>query len=104
MLECPAFWSTEAAPITRTTLLSTVANTPLFCNLLETKDAPRAGKSADGSRSFPFIPLHVESVAWVAERKDVLSHVWGSKPAAYGVLYSKVQLGELRFGRCTPFA
>lgn len=49
-----------------------VANTLLLFGLLW-RTTGRAGRSAFVAALFAVHPLHVESVAWIAERKDVLS-------------------------------
>jgi len=55
-----------------TSLLWHLANTVLlFAVLLRMTGAP--GRSALVAALFALHPLHVESVAWVAERKDLLS-------------------------------
>jgi hypothetical protein len=55
-----------------TSLVLHVANTLLLFDVLRrATDAP--GRSAFVAALFAVHPLHVESVAWVAERKDVLS-------------------------------
>lgn len=49
-----------------------VANALLLCSLLH-RLTGRIGRSAAVALLFAVHPLHVESVAWVAERKDLLS-------------------------------
>jgi tetratricopeptide (TPR) repeat protein len=55
-----------------TSLLLHVANTLLLFVFLE-RATGRTARSAVAALLFAVDPLHVESVAWVAERKDVLS-------------------------------
>ena len=55
-----------------TNLLFHIANALLLFHLLETMTGKR-GRSAFVAALFAVHPLHVESVAWVSERKDVLS-------------------------------
>jgi protein O-mannosyl-transferase len=55
-----------------TNLLLHVINSILLCALLH-RLTGSLGKSAVVAMLFALHPLHVESVAWVAERKDVLS-------------------------------
>jgi tetratricopeptide (TPR) repeat protein len=67
-----------------TSLLLHVANTLLLFALLR-RDTTGAGPSAFVATVFGLHPLHVESVAWVAERKDVLStFFWLLALLAYG--------------------
>lgn len=47
-------------------------------------------KSAMVAALFAIHPLHVESVAWVAERKDVLSGFWGMLTLYYYVRYCEM--------------
>ncbi len=59
-----------------TNLLLHLANVLLvFFLLAQMTDAP--GRSAAVAALFAVHPLHVESVAWVAERKDLLSSLFG---------------------------
>jgi Flp pilus assembly protein TadD len=60
----------------RTNLLLHVANTVLLLLLLW-RLTGRLGRSAVVAAFFALHPLHVESVAWAAERKDVLSTLFG---------------------------
>jgi hypothetical protein len=55
-----------------TSLAIHILNTLLLCLLLVPLTGS-AGRSAFVAALFPIHPLHVESVAWIAERKDVLS-------------------------------
>jgi Flp pilus assembly protein TadD len=65
-----------------------IANTLLvFFILYRTTDCP--GRSAFVAGLFALHPLHVESVAWVAERKDVLSVLFGLVSILAYVSYSK---------------
>lgn len=71
MADCQ-FWGFEAGPQHLTNVLLHTASTLLLFALL--KRMTRAtGPSAMVAFLFALHPLHVESVAWVAERKDVLS-------------------------------
>jgi tetratricopeptide (TPR) repeat protein len=65
-------FGTDAGAYHVTNLLLHVANTLLVFELFRrTTDA--VGRSAFVAAIFAVHPLHVESVAWIAERKDVLS-------------------------------
>jgi len=72
MLDCQLFGSHNAGAMHLVNVLFHTANSVLLFLLLR-----RATKSEYRSLSaaalFAFHPLHVESVAWIAERKDVLS-------------------------------
>src|SRR5580704_8223073 len=59
-----------------TNVLLHAANTVLLFLVLAAATGARA-KSAAVAALFALHPLHVESVAWVAERKDVLSTLFG---------------------------
>jgi tetratricopeptide (TPR) repeat protein len=59
-----------------TNLLFHIANTLLLFGLLH-RMTRALGRSAFVAGLFAVHPLHVESVAWVAERKDVLSTMFG---------------------------
>jgi protein O-mannosyl-transferase len=66
-----------------TSLLLHVANTLLVFALFRSMTA-ETGRSAFVAAIFAVHPLHVESVAWIAERKDVLSTLcWALAVAAY---------------------
>jgi tetratricopeptide (TPR) repeat protein len=60
----------------RTNVLLHAANSVLLFLLLRNMTGA-VGKSAVVAALFAWHPLHVESVAWVAERKDVLSTLFG---------------------------
>jgi Flp pilus assembly protein TadD len=71
-----------------TNLVLHIANTLLvFCILYQTTKC--AGRSAFVAGLFALHPLHVESVAWVAERKDVLSTLFGLLSISAYVSYTK---------------
>jgi hypothetical protein len=55
-----------------TNVLIHVLNTGLFFRLL-VRHGGSVGKAATAAALFALHPLHVESVAWISERKDVLS-------------------------------
>ena len=77
-------------------LMLHVANTMLLFVLL-IKMTGAVGRSAFVAALFAVHPMHVESVAWVAERKDVLSTAfWLLTTWAYLVYTRKPQL--LRYG------
>jgi protein O-mannosyl-transferase len=67
-------------------LLHAVNTVLLFVALLMATGA--RGKSAVVAALFALHPLHVESVAWVAERKDVLSTLFGFLSIAAYVRYA----------------
>ena len=82
MLDCQLF---GLNPIGHhlTNLLFHIANTLLLFGILK-KMTSRIWPSAFVAVAFALHPLHVESVAWVAERKDVLSgFFWMLTIAAY---------------------
>lgn len=71
MLDCELF-GLDAGAHHRTNLLLHIANTLLLFFVL--REATRSPwRSAFVAALFALHPLHVESVAWVSERKDVLS-------------------------------
>ena len=63
-----------------TNLLLHIANTLLLFGLLS-RMTGAAGRSAFVAALFAAHPLHVESVAWVTERKDVLSTLFACWPS-----------------------
>jgi protein O-mannosyl-transferase len=71
MADCQ-FWGFEAGPQHLTNVLLHAASTLLLFALLK-RMTGATGPSAIVAFLFALHPLHVESVAWVAERKDVLS-------------------------------
>lgn len=75
----------EPGPLHRTNLLLHVANTVLLFWLF-TRLTGAHWRSAFLAALFALHPLHVESVAWVSERKDVLSTTfWIGTTWAYAV-------------------
>lgn len=75
MLDCSVF-GLDAPAHLRVNLFLHLANTGLlFWLFYRTTGAP--GPSLWIAGAFALHPLHVESVAWVAERKDVLSTLFG---------------------------
>lgn len=71
MLDCELYGARPGAHHMMNVLLHTLATAALFFALLRLTRLP--GRSAIVAALFALHPLHVESVAWVAERKDVLS-------------------------------
>lgn len=82
MLDCQLFGMSPAAHHS-TSLFLHLANVLLLFAVLR-RMTGAAGRSAAVAGLFAVHPLHVESVAWVAERKDVLSALfWLLAMAAY---------------------
>ena len=87
MLDCQLF-GLDAAGHHLTSLLIHTANTLLlFLVLARMTAAP--WRSALVAALFAVHPLHVESVAWVAERKDLLSVFFGLLAVGAYVLYTE---------------
>ncbi len=83
MLDCQLF-GLNAAGHHGTSLLLHVANVLLLFEVLR-RMTGSPGRSAAAAGLFGLHPLRVESVAWVAERKDVLSALfWILAMGAYG--------------------
>jgi tetratricopeptide (TPR) repeat protein len=74
MLDCQHF-GLKAAGHHLTSVVLHAANTLLLFGLLKRLTATM-WRSAIVAALFAWHPLHVESVAWIAERKDVLSAFW----------------------------
>ena len=72
-----------------------VLNVLLFFFVLESLTAHR-GASALAAALFALHPLHVESVAWISERKDVLSSAFGLLAIASYAAYAR-RGGALRY-------
>jgi tetratricopeptide (TPR) repeat protein len=82
MLDCQLF-GTEAGWHHLTSLVIHIINTVLLFAVLK-KMTRSLWPSAFVAAAFAIHPLHVESVAWIAERKDVLSSLfWILTMAAY---------------------
>lgn len=75
MLDATLFGNSAAAPHFTNVLLHAANSILLFLLLLRAAGA--FWRSAIVAALFALHPLHVESVAWVAERKDVLSAFFG---------------------------
>ena len=75
MLDCNLYGS-DSAGFHATNLALHILNTVLLFLLLQRMTGAR-WRSAFVAALFALHPLHVESVAWVAERKDVLSTFFG---------------------------
>src|SRR5213592_867524 len=74
MLDCQLYGLNAGSHHGTNVLLHTIAVLLLFFVLRQMTSA--VGKSAIVATLFAIHPLHVESVAWVSERKDVLSAVF----------------------------
>jgi protein O-mannosyl-transferase len=77
-----------------TSVLLHLTNTLLLFHLLH-RETRRVGPSLFVAAAFGVHPLHVESVAWVAERKDVLStFFWLLALLAYGTYARRAGVGR----------
>jgi Tfp pilus assembly protein PilF len=81
-------WELDPAGYHATNLLLHILNTLLLFGVLESMTR-RRWRSAFVAALFALHPLHVESVAWVAERKDVLSTFFGLLSMAAYVRYAR---------------
>ena len=83
MLDCQLFGPSQAGRHHLTSLLLHVANTLLLFAVFREMTGG-LWRSAFVAAAFALHPLHVQSVAWIAERKDVLSTLfWILTMAAY---------------------
>ncbi len=89
MLDAEVFGD-RAASFHFTNVALHAANTVLLFALLAQATGSR-GKSAFVAALFALHPLHVESVAWISERKDVLSVFFGLLSLLAYVLYIRRQ-------------
>jgi protein O-mannosyl-transferase len=93
MLDCQVF-GLDPAGHHGTSLLLHLANVLLLFEVLR-RMTGAAGRSAAVAALFAVHPLHVESVAWVAERKDVLSALfWILGMGAYAGYAHRPSLGR----------
>ena len=76
-----------------TSLLLHAVNTVLVFLLLRSMTGA-LWRSALVAALFGFHPLHVESVAWIAERKDVLSTFFGLLALVFYVRHAKPKIGN----------
>ncbi|PYJ04942.1 MAG: hypothetical protein DME25_09300, partial [Verrucomicrobia bacterium] len=89
-LDCQLF-GMKAGPLHLTNVLLHCANTLLLFLVLR-RMTGAVWRSAFVAALFALHPLHVESVAWISERKDVLSTLfWLLTMAAYGAYASSCQ-------------
>src|SRR5205807_502833 len=70
MLDCQLFGASASGPHVESVVLHFLVSALLYVFLKRTTGATR--KSALCALLFALHPAHVESVAWVAERKDLL--------------------------------
>lgn len=87
MLDCQLYGLAPAGHHFTNTVLHSLAVVLLFFALLEITGA--LWRSAFVAGIFAIHPLHVESVAWIAERKDVLSGVFFMLTVIAYVKYSR---------------
>lgn len=73
MLDAELFGTGAAGPHATNVLLHAANALLVFFGLLRVVDREAIARSAAVAALFALHPLHVESVAWVSERKDVLS-------------------------------
>ncbi len=79
-LDCQLFGLSPGAHHATSALIHSLAGVLLFLFLFRT--TRRMGCSAMVAALFCVHPLHVESVAWISERKDVLSGLFPSRRAS----------------------
>jgi protein O-mannosyl-transferase len=89
MLDCALYGASPAGHHLTNVILHTVAVILLFLVLNQATGA--FWRSAFVSGVFAIHPLHVESVAWVAERKDVLSGVFFMLTTLVYIAYARKQ-------------
>jgi protein O-mannosyl-transferase len=89
MLDCQLFGLKAGGPHFVNVLLHTIAALVLFLTL--NKMTGNFWQSAFASALFAIHPLRVESVAWISERKDVLSGVFFMCTLAAYVRYARKQ-------------
>jgi len=87
MLDCELF-GLNAGPHHLTNLILHIANTLLLFAIF-TLMTERLWASAFVAAVFALHPLHTESVAWIAERKDVLSNLFALLAVAAYIRYVK---------------
>src|SRR5579883_3308734 len=93
-LDAELFGGQNAGAFHRTNVLLHMANT-LLLFLLLVRLTGGVGPSAMAAGLFALHPLHVESVAWVTERKDVLSTLfWLLAMAAYLFFVNRPSVGR----------
>lgn len=98
--EFAKIWSLETGPRTSnltidvavTVLVVVLLVGALFARALGARDGRSSAAAAVVGLIFAVHPLHVESVAWVSERKDLLC----------GVFYVLAMLSYLRFAEQAP--
>ena len=102
MLDCEVY-GVKPGPHHLTNVILHVANTVMLFLILKQMTGA-IWRSAFVASLFAFHPLHVESVAWLAERKDVLStFFWMLTMWAY-VIYAKNRRLSLYFPALISFA
>jgi tetratricopeptide (TPR) repeat protein len=95
-------WGSGAAGHHVTNLLLHAANTLLLFGLLH-RSTGALGRSAFVAALFALHPLHVESVAWITERKDVLSTFFGLWALWAWVAYARRPGGARYFAVAAAF-
>jgi tetratricopeptide (TPR) repeat protein len=89
MLDCQVYGPRAGGHHLTSVLLHVVNSWLLFALLL--RMTGRRGRSFVVAALFAWHPLHVESVAWVAERKDVLSACFGLLTLLAYARYAEIQ-------------
>ena len=100
MLDCTLYGLWAGGHHLTNVLLHAASSVVLFLALRRMTGA--VWRSGMVAALFCLHPLHVESVAWVSERKDVLSGLSsGSRLGLRGVCAAAIFLGQLSRRRCT---